>query len=169
MLILVCIQGTFADTKEEAKPLFYEGPESVDTNNIYLTHSCIHDEILHQRRRSGRKEYSVTPQVYVGSTSSEDHRKGRTLLGVSEEVQTQSSDRQPIRIYLNYDAVGHSPDRDCQKVGDIVKVLVDCFCTKITLNFQTPISLFFLQFHFIPSVCNAYLSRDITAYAFCLL
>lgn len=125
VLILVCIQGTFADSKEDAKPLYYEGPESGDTNNIYLTHSCIHDEILHQRRRTGRKEYSVTPQVYVGSTSSEDHHRGRTLLSLPEEVQTQSSAKQPIRIYLNYDAVGHSADRDCQKVGDIVKVLVE--------------------------------------------
>ncbi|KAF3320455.1 Leishmanolysin-like peptidase [Carex littledalei] len=121
VLILVCIHGTFADSNEDAKPLYYEGPESGDTNNIYLTHSCIHDEILHQRRRTGRKEYSVTPQVYVG-TSSEDHHRGRTLLSLPEEVQTQSSAKQPIRIYLNYDAVGHSPDRDCQKVGDIVKL-----------------------------------------------
>ncbi|KAK9163547.1 hypothetical protein Syun_004449 [Stephania yunnanensis] len=32
--------------------------------------------------------------------------------------------RHPIRIYLNYDVVEHSPDRDCQSVGDIVKVSV---------------------------------------------
>ncbi|KAJ4815085.1 Leishmanolysin-like peptidase [Rhynchospora pubera] len=122
VLILVCIQRTFAETNEDTKPLSYEGPEPADTNNIYLTHSCIHDEILHQRRRSGRKEYSVTPQVYVGSASSEDHHRGRTLLGLPEEIQTQSTAKKPIRIYLNYDAVGHSPDRDCQKVGDIVKL-----------------------------------------------
>lgn len=82
------------------------------------SHSCIHDQIIEQRKRPGRKVYSVTPQVYHEEPSSA--RKGRALLSlVSEDANQQ----QPIRIYLNYDAVGLSFDRDCQTVGDIVKVV----------------------------------------------
>lgn len=87
------------------------------------SHSCIHDQILEQRRRPGLKVYSVTPQVYDEHGSLKSiHRKGRALLAVSEDLKQQNIAKQPIRIYLNYDAVGHSPDRDCRKVGDIVKV-----------------------------------------------
>lgn len=64
--------------------------------------------------------YSVTPQVYEESVASNPpHRRGRALLEISKE---QNDVMQPIRIFLNYDAVGHSSERDCQKVGDIVKV-----------------------------------------------
>ena len=70
------------------------------------SHSCIHDVI------SAKRHYSISPQIY------EDNRKGRALLALSEEEDT----RQPIRIYLNYDAVGLSPDRDCHAPGQIVKV-----------------------------------------------
>ncbi|KAI5056639.1 hypothetical protein GOP47_0028826 [Adiantum capillus-veneris] len=70
------------------------------------SHSCIHDKISAQRR------YSISPQVY------EDNRKGRALLALSDQVDM----RQPIRIYLNYDAVGLSPDRDCRAPGQIVKL-----------------------------------------------
>lgn len=85
------------------------------------THSCIHDQIIEQRKRPGRKVYSVTPQVYhePRSDAKAIPRNGRVLLSVSEE---EKDVKQPIRIYLNYDAVGHSLDRDCQRVGDIVKV-----------------------------------------------
>ncbi|KAK7291166.1 hypothetical protein RIF29_06094 [Crotalaria pallida] len=86
------------------------------------SHSCIHDEILEQRKRPGRKVYSVTPQVYEPSLTKPLQHKGRALLGVSTSPEPQKDVKQPIRIYLNYDAVGHSPDRDCQKVGDIVKL-----------------------------------------------
>ncbi|KAJ3672797.1 hypothetical protein LUZ60_006171 [Juncus effusus] len=113
LLISICTQQTFATTKE---PSTGENP-----SNNYLTHSCIHDEILHQRRRSGKKEYSVMPQVYVGSASSDHRHTGRTLLSLPHKTKS-SLIKQPIRIYLNYDAVGHSPDRDCQRVGDIVKL-----------------------------------------------
>ncbi|KAK4599659.1 hypothetical protein RGQ29_009626 [Quercus rubra] len=66
------------------------------------SHACIHDQIIEQRRRPGLKVYSVTPQVYKESDTSKPlHQKG---------------------IYLNYDAVGHSPDRDCRRVGDVVKL-----------------------------------------------
>uniref|UniRef100_A0A2P2MAR1 Leishmanolysin-like peptidase n=1 Tax=Rhizophora mucronata TaxID=61149 RepID=A0A2P2MAR1_RHIMU len=87
------------------------------------SHSCIHDQIIEQRRRSSRKVYSVTPQVYDQSKILEPiHRKGRELLGTSESPVQQTDTKQPIRIFLNYDAVGHSPDRDCRNVGDIVKL-----------------------------------------------
>lgn len=88
-----------------------------------VSHSCIHDQILEQRKRPGRKVYSVTPQVYQKSGSSKTfHHKGRALLGISNSQEQINNAKQPIRIYLNYDAVGHSPDRDCRNVGDIVKV-----------------------------------------------
>lgn len=98
----------------------WQATEKGDENII--SHSCIHDEILEQRRRPGRKVYSVTPQVYEGSAISKPlHRKGRALLGISKHSEQQINEKQPIRIYLNYDAVGHSHDRDCRSVGDIVK------------------------------------------------
>jgi leishmanolysin len=70
------------------------------------SHSCIHDVI------SAKRRYSISPQVY------EVNRKGRTLLALSGEEDVS----QPIRIYLNYDAVGLSSDRDCHAPGQIVKV-----------------------------------------------
>ncbi|RWW80468.1 hypothetical protein BHE74_00011182, partial [Ensete ventricosum] len=51
------------------------------------------------------------------------HRGGRALLEVSSRPLLQRDAKQPIRILLNYDAVGHSPDRDCQNVGDLVKIV----------------------------------------------
>ncbi|XP_054798436.1 uncharacterized protein LOC129303266 [Prosopis cineraria] len=86
------------------------------------SHSCIHDQILEQRRRPGRKVYSITPQVYDPGLPKTLQHKGRGLLGVSTSSGPQNDAKQPIRIYLNYDAVGHSPERDCRKVGDIVKL-----------------------------------------------
>ncbi|BAB10500.1 major surface glycoprotein-like [Arabidopsis thaliana] len=85
------------------------------------SHSCIHDQIIEQRKRPGRKVYSVTPQVYHEPRSVEKafHHNGRVLLSVFDE---EKDVKQPIRIYLNYDAVGHSLDRDCQRVGNIVKL-----------------------------------------------
>ncbi|TVU45241.1 hypothetical protein EJB05_04719, partial [Eragrostis curvula] len=62
VLILVCTQGAGADSGE-SKALFPQDAEAGE-KDAYLSHSCIHDEILHQRRRAGRKEYSVMPQVY---------------------------------------------------------------------------------------------------------
>ncbi|XP_009365609.2 leishmanolysin [Pyrus x bretschneideri] len=88
-----------------------------------VSHSCIHDQIIKQRRRPGRKVYTVTPQLYEGSGVSKPlHQKGRTLLGISKCSVQQKDVKRPIRIYLNYDAVGHSPDRDCRNVGDVVKL-----------------------------------------------
>lgn len=108
---------------QDSKPLLLQNTESGE-KNVYLTHSCIHDEILHQRRRPGRKEYSVTPQVYHGSSLSRPHhRVRRTLLELSPAFPLQIDAKQPIRIFLNYDAVGHTSDRDCQNVGDLVKVI----------------------------------------------
>ncbi|KAK9066693.1 hypothetical protein SSX86_014016 [Deinandra increscens subsp. villosa] len=85
------------------------------------SHSCIHDQIIEQRRkRPGNKVFSVTPQVYHGSGHL--HRKGRELLDTSKSSGFSKNAKLPIRIYLNYDAVGHSPDRDCRNVGDTIKL-----------------------------------------------
>ncbi|XP_024524216.1 uncharacterized protein LOC112344166 isoform X1 [Selaginella moellendorffii] len=81
------------------------------------SHSCIHGEILEQRRRYGLKEYTVTPQMY--GRNNKEAATGRRLMSLDE---LSLDGRRPIRIFLNYDAVGHSPDRDCRKVGDIVKL-----------------------------------------------
>ncbi|XP_078435512.1 metalloendopeptidase / zinc ion binding protein [Wolffia australiana] len=87
-----------------------------------LSHSCIHDEILQQRRLPGRKEYSVSPQLYDGSDGSRSNMPGgRVLLGVHSS-SLNDDPMKPIRILLNYDAVGLSKDRDCRSVGDIVKI-----------------------------------------------
>lgn len=119
VLILLCLEAT--DAKRSEHKLHLQGPEN-GTENI-VSHSCIHDQILEQRRQPGRKVYTVTPQVYEESGIIKPiHRKGRALLGISESLEQQKDAKQPIRIYLNYDAVGHSPDRDCRNVGDIVKV-----------------------------------------------
>ncbi|KAK9129958.1 hypothetical protein Sjap_010445 [Stephania japonica] len=117
LLILIWIEGADAKSKEIHSHL---GSRDVEHERV-LSHSCIHDQLLEQRRRPGRKEYSVSPQVYVETDQSRPlHRKGRALLGLSKTLKQE--ERQPIRIYLNYDAVGHSPDRDCRSVGDIVKL-----------------------------------------------
>ncbi|KAK1392506.1 putative Metalloendopeptidase [Heracleum sosnowskyi] len=45
--------------------------------------------------------------------------------GYAEKIGVQGgqdNSKKPIRIHLNYEAVGHSPDRDCRNVGDIVKL-----------------------------------------------
>lgn len=123
LLILVWLEATSGNSLEHR--LQGQGPVQESGTNI-VSHSCIHDQIIEQRRRPGRKVYSVTPQLYKESDISKPlHRKGRALLGVSKLLERQKDARQPIRIYLNYDAVGHSPDRDCQRVGDIVKVSVN--------------------------------------------
>ncbi|CAA7399469.1 unnamed protein product [Spirodela intermedia] len=79
-----------------------------------FSHSCIHDEILQKRRNPGRKEYSVSPQVYSRSDllSSNHHKARRALLEVSLPEDFEKNSRQPIRIFLNYDSLGHSQDRD---------------------------------------------------------
>ncbi|BAT82728.1 hypothetical protein LR48_Vigan01g333400 [Vigna angularis] len=100
---------------------FHGGGLEGRSENI-ASHSCIHDQILEQRKRPGRKVYSVTPQVYKPGLSKRLQLKGRALLGISTSSELLGIEKQPIRIYLNYDAVGHSPDRDCQKIGDIVKL-----------------------------------------------
>lgn len=117
VLLLACLEAN------DAKPQEYRLQTGGLEKNI-APHSCIHDQILEQRKRPGRKVYSVAPQVYEPSHMKPLHYKGRALLGVSTSSGLQKDAKQPIRIYLNYDAVGHSPDRDCQNVGDIVKVSV---------------------------------------------
>ncbi|KAH9325918.1 hypothetical protein KI387_006096, partial [Taxus chinensis] len=116
-------------------PLFWKGSvgckaESVgqyrqkveQVGEIPQSHSCIHDDILEQRRRFGHKEYSVTPQIYEDESGFvENYKKGRELLTI-DKTNSQLEKKQPIRIFLNYDAVGHSLDRDCRNVVDIVKL-----------------------------------------------
>lgn len=127
-LILLCFQPSIVVI--QGHQLQRQGTER-ETGNV-VSHSCIHDQIIEQRRRPGRKVYSVTPQVYDHSgLSGSLHNRGRALLGFSEFQVQQREAKQPIRIFLNYDAVGHSPDRDCRKVDDIVKVGVTFLYVKL--------------------------------------
>lgn len=111
------------------------------------SHSCIHDEIVEQRRKPGRQVYSVTSQVYMESEGITHN--GRALLSVSDYVEHPKDAKLPIRIYLNYDAVGHSPDRDCRNVGDIVKVPINdarinlaCSCYSALANVTVSLNRF---------------------------
>ncbi|CAK9859449.1 unnamed protein product [Sphagnum jensenii] len=87
------------------------------------SHSCIHDKILEQQRRIGVKQYKITPQVYEDEVEviMEDPHS-RRLLSVSSRADAELEKHQPIRIFLNYDAVGHSTDRDCHSLHDVVKL-----------------------------------------------
>ncbi|KAF7829702.1 leishmanolysin-like peptidase [Senna tora] len=118
VLILSWLEATNAKPQEHQHQWGGLGRRS---ENI-ASHSCIHDQILEQRKRPGRKVYSITPQVYHPGVTKALQHKGRALLGVSTSPKPQNDAKKPIRIYLNYDAVGHSPERDCRKVGDIVKL-----------------------------------------------
>ncbi|GLT73830.1 hypothetical protein SLA2020_456630 [Shorea laevis] len=120
-LLLIWSWFQAATGKSQEEQLHWNGPERGSENII--SHSCIHDQILEQRRRPGRKVYSVTPQVYEQPGISKPlQHAGRTLLSISNLPGKRDDAKQPVRIYLNYDAVGHSPDRDCRTVGDIVKL-----------------------------------------------
>ncbi|GLU04392.1 hypothetical protein SLE2022_215420 [Rubroshorea leprosula] len=120
-LLLIWSWFQAATGKSQEEQLHWNGPERGSKNII--SHSCIHDQILEQRRRPGRKVYSVTPQVYEQPGISKPlQHAGRTLLSIPNLPGKRDDAKQPIRIYLNYDAVGHSPDRDCRTVGDIVKL-----------------------------------------------
>ncbi|KAK8642462.1 hypothetical protein V6N13_011804 [Hibiscus sabdariffa] len=120
LFILIWFGASTAKFREQHPQ--WEVPERGSSENI-VSHSCIHDQIVEQRTRPGRNIYLVTPQVYEHSgISNHVHHKGRSLLGTPALLGHTKDAKQPIRIYLNYDAVGHSEDRDCQKVGDIVKL-----------------------------------------------
>ncbi|XP_047324827.1 leishmanolysin-like [Impatiens glandulifera] len=119
ILLILLLEVFCSEGKEYNNP--WVDSEKGRDNNI-ISHSCIHDKILEQRRRPGSKIYSVTSQVYEPPAVPDSlHVKGRALLGMSNVVQDKQV-KQPIRIYLNYDAVGHSTDRDCINVGSIVKL-----------------------------------------------
>ncbi|KAI4998145.1 hypothetical protein ZWY2020_053487 [Hordeum vulgare] len=77
VLILVCSGGATANS-DDGKSLSLEGADAGD-KDVYLSHSCIHDEILHQRRRAGRKEYSVMPQVYNVPREKVERALGQTV------------------------------------------------------------------------------------------
>ncbi|KAF7817552.1 Leishmanolysin-like peptidase [Senna tora] len=118
ILLFGCLEAH--NTKPQEQQLQWGGVEGRNENIV--SHSCIHDQILEQRKRPGRQVYSITPQVYEPGHMKPLHHKGRALLGVSTSSLLRKDAKQAIRIYLNYDAVGHSPDRDCREVGDIVKL-----------------------------------------------
>lgn len=119
LLILAWLESGYVISQEHGRQ--WQSPEK-GTKSI-VSHSCIHDQIIEQRKRPGFKVYSVTPQVYEEpGVSKPIHKWGRTLLEASTFSGQQDDAKQPIRIYLNYDAVGHSPDRDCRNVGEIVKL-----------------------------------------------
>lgn len=121
-ILLILVFFGFIQAKHDHKELQWREVEKGSENSA--SHSCIHDEIIEQRRKRPRnKVYSVTPQAYHSTDTSEPlHRKGRALLEIPKVSSFSKNAKQPIRIYLNYDAVGHSPARDCRNVGDIVKV-----------------------------------------------
>ncbi|KAL6511725.1 hypothetical protein OROGR_021322 [Orobanche gracilis] len=120
VLLFFLLLGAASTTKEFRLQRQKAGQQ--DKENT-ATHSCIHDQIIEQRKRPGRKVYSVSAQVYVEPhVPNSLQRKGRALLGMSEFSRNQNDIKKPIRIYLNYDAVGHSSDRDCRSVGGIVKL-----------------------------------------------
>ncbi|KAI7747342.1 hypothetical protein M8C21_019370, partial [Ambrosia artemisiifolia] len=115
------LSGIRIMAKYDQDRLQRKGPETGSVN--IASHSCIHDEIIEQRRKkSGHKVYSVTPQVYQAKGTEPLHRNERTLLEIPKVSKFPKNAKQPIRIYLNYDAVGHSPTRDCRSVGDVVKL-----------------------------------------------
>ncbi|KAK6115839.1 hypothetical protein DH2020_008108 [Rehmannia glutinosa] len=117
LLVLLLLEASLATTKE-----FRQQRQVLDQDkeNI-ISHSCIHDQIIEQRKKPGRKVYSVSAQVYVEPDISKSlQRRGRALLCASDLPNRHNDAKQPIRIYLNYDAVGHSSDRDCRNVGDIL-------------------------------------------------
>ncbi|CAJ1973334.1 unnamed protein product [Sphenostylis stenocarpa] len=117
ILILAWVEAHNAGLHEHQ----LQGGLERNTESI-ASHSCIHDQILEQRKRPGRKVYSVTPQFYEPGRLKHLQHKGRALLHVSTQSSSQEDAKRPIRIYLNYDAVGHSSDRDCRALGDIVKL-----------------------------------------------
>lgn len=145
ILILAWVEAHKANLHEHQ----LQGDLERNTENI-ATHSCIHDQILEQRKRPGRKVYLVTPQVYEPSRLKHLQHRGRALLDVTTSSGCQEDTKKPIRIYLNYDAVGHSPDRDCRAVGDIVKVSAQYKCKRnIWDGFYLPITLVLYFMHFI--------------------
>nr|XP_043617786.1 leishmanolysin-like [Erigeron canadensis] len=120
-IILVLVFFDIGQAKLVEKELQRQVQRFEENGENIQSHSCIHDQIIEQRRkRPGHKVFSVTPQVYHGSGHL--HHRGRELLGAYKSQRIFKDAKLPIRIYLNYDAVGHSPDRDCRNVGDIVKL-----------------------------------------------
>jgi len=147
-LILLCFQAINAESHGQQ----LQGQSAERGSENIVSHSCIHDQIIEERKRPGRQVYSVTPQVYGQSGNSKPlNGKGRALLGISESSLQQKGAKKPIRIFLNYDAVGHSPDRDCRKVGDIVKVGVisdlvsSVRCTTFSCGSNIVCSLFLIS------------------------
>ncbi|GMH29534.1 hypothetical protein Nepgr_031377 [Nepenthes gracilis] len=91
MVLYICTQATanivlvlelfeIIEAKSVEHHLQWLGGQERGSKNIN-SHSCIHDQIIQQRKRPGCQVYSVTPQVYEGSSLLEPlYRKGRALL-----------------------------------------------------------------------------------------
>ncbi|GER47925.1 metalloendopeptidase / zinc ion binding protein [Striga asiatica] len=119
LLFLLLLEAAFATAKDYR----LQSSDAEQNKDIIEKHSCIHDQIIEQRKRPGRKVYTVSAQVYIEPNVQKPlQRKGRALLSAPELSRNELDSKAPIRIYLNYDAVGHSSDRDCRSVGDIVKL-----------------------------------------------
>ncbi|MCI28202.1 leishmanolysin-like peptidase-like, partial [Trifolium medium] len=92
ILILALVEAHTAKPHEHQHQ---RGGLERNTDNI-ASHSCIHDQILEQRKRPGRKVYSVTPQVYEPGLLKPLQHKGRTILEVSTSSGTQKDVKEPI-------------------------------------------------------------------------
>lgn len=78
-------------------------------STVFLCHICVDQSSVLNR---------ILVQVYDDQVEANvEDLHGRKLLSDAELDKRQS-----IRIFLNYDAVGHSTDRDCHFVHDVVKV-----------------------------------------------
>ncbi|KAK7378689.1 hypothetical protein VNO80_04135 [Phaseolus coccineus] len=62
-------------------PILLGGLEGRGEN--IASHSCLHDQLLEQRKQPGHKVYSITPQVYKPVLLKHLQLKGRALLGIS--------------------------------------------------------------------------------------
>ncbi|KAK7355594.1 hypothetical protein VNO80_14854 [Phaseolus coccineus] len=72
---------------------------------------------ISRHRRKMEHKVVLNKKVYKPGLSKHLQLKGRALLGISTPTDLLGIEKQPIRIYLNYVAVGHSPDRDCQEIA----------------------------------------------------
>ncbi|RWV84218.1 hypothetical protein GW17_00054082, partial [Ensete ventricosum] len=88
LLLLVCSGGTGAKS-QDSELLFSQNPK-VRENDVQLTHSCIHDEILHQRHCW----YNCTSEDISG----ED--KKRRLRKVTVQVMDENLGRMVTRVVL---------------------------------------------------------------------
>ncbi len=84
-------------------------------STVFLCHICVDQSSVLNR---------ILVQVYDDQVEANvEDLHGRKLLSeLPSRADAELDKRQSIRIFLNYDAVGHSTDRDCHFVHDVVKV-----------------------------------------------